>query len=96
MRQYELMLVLKPQLDEEAIDAVLARVEEILTKQDGQVTNINKWGKRRLAYEISDLTEGFYVVVNFTSTPAAAAELERVLKIADEPLRFLLIRENEE
>lgn len=95
MRQYELMLVLKPQLDEEAIDAALGRYSEIVTGVGGEVTNINKWGKRRLAYEIDDLTEGFYVVLNFTTTPAAVDELERVLKITDEPLRYLVVKDEQ-
>ncbi len=95
MRNYEIMLVFKPQLDDEAIDAALARYGEILGGLGGEITNINKWGKRRLAYEIDDITEGYYVVLNTTATPAAIEELNRVLKITNETLRYLIVADEQ-
>jgi len=91
VRKYEVMLVFKPQLDEESIDAALARYGEVLAGFGGEVTNIDKWGKRRLAYEINDNTEGYYVVLKATATPEAIQELDRVLKITTETLRYLIV-----
>ncbi|MBO8125606.1 MAG: 30S ribosomal protein S6 [Firmicutes bacterium] len=95
MRKYELMIVFRPQLDEETIDAALNRYTEIITGAGGEVTNVDKWGKRRLAYEIDKNTEGYYVVMNFTATTEAVNELDRILKITDEPIRHLLVRDEQ-
>lgn len=95
MRKYELMIVFRPQLDEETIDAALNRYTEIITGAGGEVTNVDKWGKRRLAYEIDKNTEGYYVVMNFTATTEAINELDRILKITDEPIRHLLVRDEQ-
>lgn len=96
MRTYELMLLLSPELEEEAVEALLARTTEIVTSRNGEITNIDKWGKRRLAYEVQDHTEGFYVVIKFKADNEATTEVDRVLKITEEVLRFLLVRTDKE
>lgn len=96
MRTYELMLLLSPELEEEAVEALLARTTEIVTSRNGEITNIDKWGKRRLAYEVQDHTEGFYVVIKFKADNEATTEVDRVLKITEEVLRFLLVRTGKE
>lgn len=96
MRTYELMLLLSPELEEEAVEALLARTTEIVTSRNGEITNIDKWGKRRLAYEVQDHTEGFYVVIKFKADNEATTEVDRVLKITEEVLRFLLVRKDHE
>lgn len=96
MRTYELMLLLSPELEEEAVEALLARTTEIVTSRNGEITNIDKWGKRRLAYEVQDHTEGFYVVITFKADNEATTEVDRVLKITEEVLRFLLVRTGKE
>ncbi|HHT37110.1 MAG: 30S ribosomal protein S6 [Candidatus Wallacebacter cryptica] len=96
MRTYELMLLLSPELEEEAVEALLARTTEIVTSRNGEITNIDKWGKRRLAYEVQDHTEGFYVVIKFKADNEATTEVDRVLKITEEVLRFLLVRTDQE
>lgn len=95
MRPYELMVVLVPTLEEEAADALVTKIQEIVTNNGGEIVKTDKWGKRKLSYEINGHTEGFYVVINFQGEPQTAAELERVLKITDEVLRHLLIRTDE-
>ena len=95
MRTYELMLILNPQLEEEAIEATLQKVESIVTTGNGEILNVNKWGKRRLAYEINDNTDGFYVVIDLKAENEVTFELERILKITGEVLRHLLIRKGE-
>ena len=95
MRPYELMLVIHPTLEEEALEARIGKVQEIITGRGGEIVKTDKWGKRKLAYEINDLTEGFYVVMQFQGEANIAAELERVLKITDDVIRHLLTRTDE-
>lgn len=96
MRAYELMLLLNPQLEEEAIEAVIKKTTDIVTSRNGEIENIDRWGKRRLAYEVQDHTEGFYVVIRFKADNEATTEVDRVLKITEEVLRFLLVRKDKE
>ncbi|HLT58110.1 MAG: 30S ribosomal protein S6 [Limnochordales bacterium] len=93
MRPYEAMVVLEPGLDEEALEAALERFAGAVTGQGGQVTHIDRWGKRRLAYEIAGHTEGYYALLKFEGSPAAAIELDRILRITDGVLRHLIVRE---
>lgn len=92
MRNYEVLYVLRPELEEEAIDAVISRFEEIIAKSGGTVLKTDKWGKRRLAYEIKDQMEGFYVLTTFQAPKEASSELDRLMRIAEEVLRHLIVR----
>lgn len=92
VRPYEIMLVLQPDLEEEATDALLERLTGVVTSEGGSIENLDRWGKRRLAYEIKGFTEGFYVVMDFQAEPATASELERIVKLTDGVIRHLLIR----
>lgn len=96
MRPYETLLVLKPDLEEETIDALMERFTGVITGEDGTIDNIDRWGKRRLAYEINGFTEGFYVVIDFKAESGATSEVERILKITDEVVRYLLVRRDQE
>ena len=95
MRSYELMYIIRPDLDEEQTTAVIEKYKGLLETQGATVQNVEKWGKRRLAYMIKDQVEGFYVIVTFRSEPPAVAELERVLKISDEVIKHLIIVQEE-
>ena len=95
MRNYECMFILKPELDEELIQQTIDRYSLIVTDGQGEVVSIDKWGKRRLAYEIKDLFEGYYVLLNFKSEPPVVTELDRVMKISDDMLRFMIINQDE-
>jgi small subunit ribosomal protein S6 len=90
MKKYETLFVLNPSLDEEAIKANIEKFKGII-EQDGTVTNVDEWGKRRLAYEINDLTEGYYVLINFEANPELPKELDRIFRISDTILRHLII-----
>jgi len=90
---YEMMFILNPELGEEEIEAALDRLQNIIHQGGGEITNLDKWGKRRLAYEVRKFREGFYVLLNFRSPSAIAAEVERVVKISDNIIRYLLIRD---
>ena len=85
---YEAMIVLNPALTEEQTAELVANFKAIVETK-GTVTEVDEWGKRRLAYPINDLNEGYYVLMNFESNPAFPAELERVMKITEGVLRCL-------
>jgi len=96
VRAYELMLLLNPELEEEAVEALIEKTTEIIKVRNGEIENIDQWGKRKLAYEVQDHTEGFYVVIRFKADNEATTEVDRVLKITEEVLRFLLVRREKE
>ena len=75
MREYEIMLILPPDAEDPAVDAVVERITGILAERGGEVAQVDKWGRRRLAYEIAHHTEGYYVVARFTADPAAIATI---------------------
>ena len=95
MKAYELMLVLDPNLDEEAHAAQIDKVSGIITAAEGVVDSTEAWGRRRLAYEINNLTDGDYTVVEFHAPAAAVAELDRVLHITDPVVRFMIVRRDD-
>lgn len=95
LRKYETIFVLRPDLEEEKNAEVIEKFKSLIENNGGEITNVEKWGKRRLAYEINDYREGFYVIVRFNAEPAVASELDRVYKISDEILRHMIVREDE-
>lgn len=92
MREYEIMAILDPEADEQTVAGVVDRITQILSEREGEVSNVDRWGRRKLAYEINRKSEGNYVLVVFKSEPEALAELDRVLNLADEVIRFKIIR----
>jgi small subunit ribosomal protein S6 len=94
MNKYEVMFIVKP-AEEEAVEAVAAKFESLITSNGGTVDKIDRWGKRRLAYEIEDFNEGIYFVIDFTAAPSVVAELERVMKITDEILRHMVVKQED-
>lgn len=95
MRKYEVVFVHRPDLDEEKSAALIERFKDLIEKQGGEVLKIDKWGKRRLAYEVKDLREGVYIIVHMNAEPKVATELDRVFKITDEVLRHIIVREDQ-
>lgn len=95
MRNYEAMYVLRPDMDEEQINAAIERFSDIITANGGEVTKVEQWGKRRLAYEVEKLREGYYVLCYFNGGTELPKELERNFKISDRVIRFLVVREGE-
>jgi len=91
LRQYEVMLILPAEADESVVGGAVERITRIVSDSDGEVTNVDRWGRRRLAYEIANHSEGYYVVVECKAEPSAIAELERTLHLADEVLRHKVI-----
>ena len=80
--KYEVLYVLNPNLTEEETQAIVEKFKTLI-EQNGTVDEMEEWGKRKLAYEINYLTEGYYVLVKFTSGPELPAELDRILGITD-------------
>lgn len=94
MRKYEAVFIFVPTLEEEKRTQLFDRLKGII-ENNGTITNIDEWGIRKLAYEIKDFKEGYYVIVNFESTPDVVNELDRVSKISDGIMRHMIIREDE-
>ena len=91
---YEVVYIMDPALGEEAIAAMIEKFKTLVETQ-GSVTEIDDWGKRRLAYPINDLTEGHYVLMTFNAAPELPAELDRVLKITEGVMRSMIICKDE-
>ncbi|HEV1998227.1 MAG TPA: 30S ribosomal protein S6 [Candidatus Dormibacteraeota bacterium] len=92
MAFYELMFIVKPELDEEQVSTATDKVHQLIVANGGNVTKTASWGKRRLAYQVGPYREGYYVVSNFDVETSSVVELERVLKISDTVFRHLLVK----
>ncbi len=91
---YEALYVLKPDLTEEQTAALVERFKSV-AEANGTVSEVNEWGKRRLAYPINDLMEGYYVLMTFTAAPAVPAELDRIFRITDGVMRSMIVCKDE-
>lgn len=96
MRQYETVYVLRPDLEGEQTQELINRYKEVVTNYDGEVLEVTEWGKRRLAYEIDEYREGYYVIMKFQDEKNVTAELERLMRISESVLRYLTTRIGEE
>jgi small subunit ribosomal protein S6 len=92
MRPYEVMIILDAALEEDAIRAQIDRAQEIIRANGGTPNRVDRWGKRRFAYEVKHQWEGFYVLIEATAEPIAMSELDRALHLADEVVRHKVIR----
>ena len=92
MNEYEILLMLDPELDEERGNEIIARIRERVEGDGGKWDGHEPWGRRRLAYEIAHKNEGVYHLLLFTAAPATLAEISRVLKITDGVMRHLAVR----
>lgn len=95
MRAYEVIYILRPNLDEEQITAEVDRFTNLITGQGGEIEQVTRWGKRRLGYEIKKFMEGFYILTHFRGEPRVAEELDRVFKISENILHHLIVRRPE-
>jgi small subunit ribosomal protein S6 len=92
VRDYELMVVLDPNLDDAAVEAVTQRVATLVTQRGGSVENVESWGRRRLAYPIARHRDAIYMLSRLSIAPEVAAEIERMLKLTETVIRYLLVR----
>ena len=91
MKAYELLFFVAPNTDEETRAGVMKRIDVAITAEGGVVDSVEDWGKRKLAFEIDDLTEGDYTLSNFHADPTQIAELDRVLRINDAVKRHMVV-----
>ena len=93
--QYELMVILDPEIDERTVAPSLDKFLNVIRNDGGTIDSVDIWGRRRLAYEIKKKSEGIYAVVNFTATPAATQELDRQLGLSEAVMRTKVLRAEE-
>ncbi len=91
LRDYELVLIISPEVVEEKFDATIDNVSQFITEKGGTISNVERWGKRRLAYPIEHFVEGSYVLTRLRLKPALSKELEASLQISEEVPRHLLV-----
>ncbi len=92
MRNYELSVIVSPEVEEEALEATMDQIKQFITTGGGQVTKVDVWGRRRLAYPIRKHLEGYYAVFQAQMPQEALPELERSLKLSEDVIRYLLVR----
>ena len=94
MNKYESVVIINPNLEAESVKALIEKFSGLINS-NGTVNSVEELGKKRLAYEIKKLSEGYYVVVNFEAKPELITELERVYRITDEVMKFIVVKEEE-
>ena len=92
MNSYELLYIIDNDLSDEAKEAIIAKINAVVTDNGGTVDGVDKWGTRKLAYAINYKTEGYYVLVNFSAAATLPDEVERVLRITDGVVRFMVVK----
>ncbi|CAG9613585.1 30S ribosomal protein S6 [Bacillus rhizoplanae] len=95
MKKYEIMYIIRPNMEEEAQKALVERFAGVLTDNGAEIINTKDWGKRRLAYEINDLRDGFYMILNVNSNPEAVKEFDRLAKINEDIIRHIVVKNEE-
>ncbi|MFL0270239.1 30S ribosomal protein S6 [Candidatus Clostridium radicumherbarum] len=93
MRKYETIFILHPSLDEEAVKANVEKFKGVIENGGGVIDNVDFWGKRKLAYEIAKVNEGFYTLVNFSAEADLPKELDRVFRISDNVIRHIIVKD---
>ena len=95
MRTYETLYVLRPDLEGEKTQEIVGRYRDLVAEKGGEVVDVAEWGKRRLAYEIDNYREGYYVVMKYNAPTDVSPELERLFRISDDVMRYITTREPE-
>ncbi len=96
MKKYELALVVSAKVEDEVRVATVEKAKEAITSVGGQITNVDEWGKKQLAYEIQKMNEGFYYFIQFDAETDIPAQLEQRLRIMDNVLRYLVVKAEED
>ena len=92
MNKYELAVVVSAKIEDDARTAVIEKVKKTIEKHGGQITNVDDWGKKKLAYEIEKMTEGFYYFIQFDAEATTPAEIESRMRIMDGVIRYLCVK----
>ncbi|HOK07579.1 MAG TPA: 30S ribosomal protein S6 [Syntrophales bacterium] len=96
MRRYESIFIIHPDLPDVEINETVDRYAAIIENQAGKLVKIEKWGKRKLAYEIKKQTRGYYVLMDYVGAPGVVSELERNFKIDDKVLKYMTVKRDED
>ena len=94
MNKYELCVVVSAKLEDEARAELVERIKDMIAKQEANVTDVDEWGKKRLAYEIEKMHEALYYFIHFEAEPTAPAQIESRMRIMDGVLRYLCVRQD--
>ena len=89
---YEAMLIVIPELDEGQIESTVARFQTIIERTGGAVSESRQWGRRKLAYEIDNRSDGYYAIMQFTTGERTLTELKRILRVSDDVLRHMIVK----
>ena len=92
MSKYELALVVNAKIEDEAREAVVEKAKNYVTRYGGTITEVEEWGKKKLAYEVQKMREGFYYFIQFEAEPTCPAEVERHVRIMDNVMRYLVVK----
>ncbi|MBD1379846.1 30S ribosomal protein S6 [Metabacillus arenae] len=95
MRKYEIMYIIRPNIEDEAKKALVERFNGVLTENGAEINETKEWGKRRLAYEINDFRDGFYMILKAQANTEAVQEFDRLAKINDDIIRHIVVKEEE-
>ncbi|MDO5573281.1 MAG: 30S ribosomal protein S6 [bacterium] len=93
MNKYELAVVLNAKIEDEERAAALEKVKNYITRFGGTITNVDEWGKKRLAYEIQKMKEGYYYFIQFDAEPTAPVEIENRVRIMENVIRYLCVKQ---
>jgi small subunit ribosomal protein S6 len=93
MRKYETVVIIRPSIAEEEVDAIIERSKGIIEGDGGKIIKVDKWGIRKLAYLIKKEQQGYYFLMEFAGVPQAVTEMERIFKIDDRVLKFMTIKQ---
>ncbi|MEE0420211.1 MAG: 30S ribosomal protein S6 [Lachnospiraceae bacterium] len=94
MNKYELAVVVNAKVEDDVRTATIEKVKEYIARYGGTITNVDEWGKKRLAYEIQKMKEGFYYFIQFEADTTAPAEIERHIRIMENVIRYLCVRQD--
>ncbi len=94
MNKYELALVVSAKLEDEARDAVVEKAKGYITRYNGVITEVDEWGKKKLAYEIQKMREGYYYFIQFDASAECPAEIERRVRIMEPVMRYLCVKQD--
>lgn len=95
MNKYELAVVVSAKLEDDERAATIEKVKDLITKNGGTITNVDEWGKKRLAYEVQKMREAFYYFIQFDADPTVPAEIESRIRIMENVVRYLCVRQDE-
>lgn len=92
MNYYEKVMILDPNLEDSVAEETVTRVKDVITKQGGEIFNVDNWGRRKLAYELNKHQKGNYFLLTFKAPPATILELEKLCKVVDTIIKFMVVR----